>query len=86
MGMNPAKSHDFVLDLCFKQLNFVCHVAVVSMAFLGRNYQSVYDESRVSFTSCQYCTGFQFLVSVCLGYLDKAFYYLERTVDSPQLA
>lgn len=44
MSVDPAKSEYVVLDLTFEELHFICHIAVVRVAFLLRDYQVGHNE------------------------------------------
>ena len=52
MSVDPAYSDDFVFNLSLKELNLICHEAMILMTFLSRHNKSVYDESVISLTTC----------------------------------
>lgn len=80
--MDPTQGHHFPVELDLEKPQFVCHEAMVDVAFLPGDDQGVYK--KVTFfgdlSTCQDATGFYIPMGVRSRYVYKSLENLQRTV------
>lgn len=67
MRVNPADCYHWVRDLCFKELHFISHTALILLAFLSGDDQGVNDINSVLFDTSQDGASFNLVVGVRVG-------------------
>ena len=78
MGVNPANCDYVMVYLCFEQLDFVGHVAMILMALLSRDNQMRYDIFVTVVSPSQNSTSLYLNISINCSDLEKFAYYIQR--------
>jgi hypothetical protein len=84
MRVDPPKGHDLVVDLSLEKLDLICHVAVILVPLLLRDYERIYNERAVLFVAGQDSAGLNLPLGVDLRSPYELLHDFNWTKDCPK--